>query len=649
MRLEKVVRITSGNMGRNVAFTRAPKKGNEEKQYTQAIEKGLDYLGIQNRALILHGPSFPANPEGNDTQIGSPFEADRVVEFAKIHGFNQIQLGPNGKLNKGDTSPYTSSVFEKNPLFINEQMLTTDDFAGILSQEDIEKASKKTKTNGQNYARIDFKKANENKSELISVAYSNFKEKLAQRDQKALRLNDEFEAFKTRSADWIEYYSVLNVISKKHNTDFYPYWPQEDQNLIQDVKRGDRFAISRFEGIKKDNADFIEQYKFAQFLVGKQAKIDANKRGDFTYIGDIEVGTSSLDEVVFKDVFLDGWKIGCPDGGPMNSPQLWGMAVLDPNKLFNDDGTLGPAGKFLKAKLVNGMTGAQGVRIDHAIGLVNPYIYRESTVHKIRQNGVEIPDKNRLHAGRMCNIGLDRNHNYEKILTRIVLPTMREMGVNPQDVIWEDLGWDESGAFQKIFRGQLHLPGISGMKWTKSSDVNRAGTAYIGCHDDKPGKQIIESGEYKNWEYCWNPQYLAQSLHPVEGNKRADIEQKVATNPKDFWKAKVADLLKSGAKNEQFTFMDVLGIDRLFNTPGTSGGDNWTLRMNPNFEAAYYRDLENDGWALNMPEVLAMAVEARMEQDIVDRTKTEFQARREAQPIIRDLNKWAQILKEKEN
>ena len=39
MRLEKVVRITSGNMGRNVAFTRAPKKGNEEKQYTQAIEK----------------------------------------------------------------------------------------------------------------------------------------------------------------------------------------------------------------------------------------------------------------------------------------------------------------------------------------------------------------------------------------------------------------------------------------------------------------------------------------------------------------------------------------------------------------------------------------------------------------------------------
>ena len=647
MRLENVVRFTGGNMGRNVAFGRAPKKGNEERQYTQALENGLEYLGIQNRALILHGPSFPANPNGVDTGIGSPFEADRVVEFAKMHGFNQVQLGPNGKLNKGDTSPYTSSVFEKNPLFINEQMLTNDDFAGILSQEDIERVAKKTKTNAQNYSRINFKDANKNKAELLDVAFENFHRKLAQGNPRAQQLNEEFKNFQMQNDEWLNYYAALNVISKQHNTDFYPYWPQQDQNLIQDVKRGDKFAIARYKELLATNAKEVRQYKFTQFLVDKQAKIDANKRGDFTYIGDIEVGTSSLDEVVFKDVFLDGWKIGCPDGGPENSPQLWGMAVLDPNKLFNKDGSLGPAGKFLKAKLVNGMTGAQGVRIDHAIGLVNPYVYKENSVHKIRQNGVEIPDKNRLQAGRMCNIGLDRYHNYQKVLEKIVLPTMYEMGVNPQDVIWEDLGWDESGVFQKIFREQLHLPGIAGMKWTKSSDVNRAGTAYIGCHDDKPGRQILGSGEYKNWEYCWNPQYLASSLHPAKNYERANLEHKIESNPKDFWKAKVADLLKSGAKNEQFTFMDIMGVNKAFNVPGTTGGDNWTLRMNPNFEETYYKDLENNGWALNMPEVLSMAVEARMEQDVVDGKKSQYQAMQEARPIIQDLNKWAQVLKEK--
>ena len=116
MRLENVVRITSGNTGRNVAFTRAPKKGYEEKEYSRAIQDALNYLWVQNQALIIHGTSFPAQQEGYDIQSGTPFNADELVEFAKLHGFNAIQLGPNGKLNKGDTSPYTSSVFEKNPL-----------------------------------------------------------------------------------------------------------------------------------------------------------------------------------------------------------------------------------------------------------------------------------------------------------------------------------------------------------------------------------------------------------------------------------------------------------------------------------------------------------------------------------------------------
>ena len=119
MRLNNVVRFTSGNMGRNVAFGRAPKKGKEEQEYRQTIQEALNYLGIQNQALIIHGTSFPAQQGEYNVQTGTPYGADELVEFAKLHGFNAIQLGPNGKLNKGDTSPYTSSVFEKNPLFIN--------------------------------------------------------------------------------------------------------------------------------------------------------------------------------------------------------------------------------------------------------------------------------------------------------------------------------------------------------------------------------------------------------------------------------------------------------------------------------------------------------------------------------------------------
>ena len=44
--------------------------------------------------------------------------------------------------------------------------------------------------------------------------------------------------------------------------------------------------------------------------------------------------------------------MGCPNGGEYG-PQLWNIPVLDPKKLFNDDGSLGDAGLYMKKKLKN--------------------------------------------------------------------------------------------------------------------------------------------------------------------------------------------------------------------------------------------------------------------------------------------------------
>ena len=136
---------------------------------------------------------------------------------------------------------------------------------------------------------------------------------------------------------------------------------------------------------------------------------------------------------------LNGYDAG------VGSPQIWGIAVLDPNKLFNKDGSLGPAGRFLKAKLANGMAGAQNVRIDHAIGLVDPYIYKESSVHKIWVNGVQMADRSKLEAARMSESGIDKYGNYKRILPEIVIPTMREMGI------------DLKKQFGKIWVGNLNF------------------------------------------------------------------------------------------------------------------------------------------------------------------------------------------------
>ncbi len=653
MRLNNVVRFTSGNMGRNVAFGRAPKKGKEEQEYRQTIQEALNYLGIQNQALIIHGTSFPAQQGGYNVQTGTPYGADELVEFAKLHGFNAIQLGPNGKLNKGDTSPYTSSVFEKNPLFINVNKLTGDDYASILDESDLKKHAQKTKKTGKNFDSTDFKKSAENIEKLVDTAYANFSAKLREDDPAALRLNREYQNFQLQNRSWLDYYAVLNVFGKQHGTDYYPYWPQEDQDLIQDVKKGDKLAIQRFIGIMHDNDEQIDKYKFTQFVIDKQAKEDNITRGDFVYISDLEVGASSLDELVFKDAFLPDYKIGCKYGGPLNAPQLWGIAMPDPNKLFNADGSLGPSGEFLKAKLQNALAGAQSIRIDHAMGLVNPFIYKPSTVQYAKKMDkgqlVEYPVREKLHAGYLSELGIDKRHSYEKVLTRIVLPTMREMGVNPKDVVWEDLGSDETGTFNRIFKQQHRLPGISGMIWTKGTDAQqkRDNWAYIGCHDNKPGRQLILDGDIEKRE-GWKPEYLASALRcdPYKGAEREALYKKIQSSPKERWKAKVADLFRS-TKHIQISFMDFFGINKAYNTPGTSGGQNWTLRLNPDFKDTYYKSLENNDWAISMPEVLETAVQAKFDEDVSKNGKPYWETKAKVDPLMARLNHWNSVLREK--
>ena len=651
MRLNSVVGLNASNVGRNVAFARAPKKGNEEKEYTQAITDALDYLDIQNRALVIHGTSFPAKKGEFDIQTGSPIEADELVEFAKLHGFNAIQLGPNGKLNKGDTSPYTSSVFEKNPLFINFNKLTSEEYGSILSDEDLAKVANKTRKTKDNWAKTNFQKANENTEELIDTAFINFQINIAKGNEDAIKLHEEFYNFNQQNQSWIDYYSVLNVLSKQYGTDYYPHWSKDDQDLIQNVKKGNEGAIARFEHIKSNNINEINKYKFAQFLIDKQTKEDNLTRGDFTYISDLEVGASSLDELVFKDVFLPDYKIGCKYGGPKNAPQLWGIAMPDPNKIFNQDGSLGESGKFIKAKLQNALSGAQSIRIDHAMGLVNPYIYKPETVTYANENGVEYPIREKLQAGYLSELGIDRNKNYEKVLSKIILPTMEEMGINPKDVIWEDLGSDETGTFSRIFKQELGLPGISGMIWTKGTDAQRKrdNWAYIGCHDNKPGRQMLETGEIEKRE-GWKPEYLADALRcdPYKKQERNELYHKIKSSPKERWKAKLADLFHS-TKHIQVSFMDFFGINKSYNTPGTSGSENWTLRLNPDFKDTYYKSLENDDWAINMPEILKTAVQAKFDEEVSKNGKPYWETKEQIDPLLNRLDHWSNVLKEKEN
>ena len=646
MRINNVVRV-GGDLGRSFAFQRRLKES-EKKDYTATLEEAMNYLGIVNRAMIVHGSSFPSKEY--EQKIGSPYNNEQFIDFLKLHGFNGIQLGPTGKLNKGDTSPYASSIFAKNPLFIDLSLLSGEEYASVLPKEELEGIVNKTVTTNRNYALSDFEKANEISDTALEKAYDNFSDLLNKEDKNAEKLYDEFQSFNKENDYWLDYYSVLSTISDKYGTDYYPKWSEHDRNLIPNVKKGNKTAIKEFEQIKEDKEYEIDLYKFKQFIIKKQSKADNKNRENFAYISDLLVGASSFDEIIFKDVFVKDYKIGAEEGGyPFNSPQLWDISLVDPHKLFNRDGSLGEGGKYLQLKIKKAIQDTNNIRIDHAMGLVDPYIYNPNTIvyaKKRDENGnlLSYPDRSKLDAMYLSQSKLDRQKNYQKIISHIVIPTLKEAGIDPQQVVWEDLGTDKTGVFSKVFRHENNLPGISGLLWTRGEWADWDNWSYIGCHDNATIRQTIADG-YPNTSDAWNKDYLAGFLNPSQHRTRQRdmFRREIEHNPKALAKAKLADLFRA-TKNVQIMFSDFFGINKRYNTPGTTDDENWTLRLSPDYEDKYSKSLENDGWAINMPEVLATAVQAKEDMDFVQHKGREH----EASSLIRKLNHYAKILKEKE-
>ena len=649
MRINCVARVNA-NVGRNVAFQRKLRE-DEKSDYSNAINQALDYLGVINRAMVIHGPSFPAHGQ-IEQNVGSPYESEEFLNFIKLHGFNSVQLGPTGKLNDGDNSPYVSSVFAKNPLSIDFSLLTTPEYASLLTEEELMNYFNSPVETEENYTRANYGEAKKVSNLVLEKAYHSFLDKLSQEDKDAKRLNKEFKTFQRKNAEWLNYYAVLDVIAKKYGTDNFLEWDNKDRFLIKKIEAGDIEAKDYYRKINKENRQQIEFYKFSQFLIDKQSNADDSNRG-LTYISDLLIGASKFDELIFEDVFLKRYKLGVEEGGPFNSPQLWGISLLDPNKLFNKDGSLGEAGKYLKLKLNKALQNAENIRIDHALGLVDPYIYDESTVvyaQKRDKNGdmVRYPVKEKLRASYLSKTGIDKNKNYLRIIPDIVLPLLKEKGIDKDDVVWEDLGCDATGLFNKVFKKENHLSGISRLDWSRGENTPKENWAYIGCHDDMPVRELVKTAGIKDSD-AWNLDYLAGYLNPSpkRSKEREVFKKKITNSRKEKVKAKFADLFRS-ARNIQISFMDFFGIDKRYNTPGTMSDKNWTLRVNPNYEDTYYNNLQKNDYAMNMPEILSIAVQAKSDMDFAKGEKTEYQAKREAEPILRKLSYYDKVLKEKE-
>ncbi len=400
-----------------------------------AITEAEKALGIKNIALITHSPSLPAR-EKEDTGIGVLALTEGTkdyLDFAYQNGINSISIEPTGIIYPDYYCPYDSSVFSKKAI-VDLKALTTEEWGKILPTEEftkivdnknydvkipVEYQDPKTVKFSKNKIIYDY--STKAHKEALKIAFDNFKSLVEEQDPTATKLNDEFNKFKNENNYWLAKDALYLTLSDIHGSNYYPEW---DNKLHQELFNENSKTFSKQEreeevqNLVNENPKEVEFNKFCQFVVNKQimqlaeysqklgetnakkevntiqtaydngeiqkekkeellAKIKQNaKNSKISIIADRPVGFSNMDIWANKDLFSKDEFMGAPPDMFSATGQAWGFKFITRDKLFNEDGSLGEGGNLLKnlfKKTFKENPG--GVRIDHVLGLIDPWTY----------------------------------------------------------------------------------------------------------------------------------------------------------------------------------------------------------------------------------------------------------------------------------
>ena len=596
-----------------------------DKNRVKTIRKALTALGKKNFVFIMHNGSFPA-AEGENTGFGT-INSDGGKEFINYAAglFDAIQMGPAGKTKKSDSSPYTGTIFSNNPLFIDLKQLTTSKWHKILSEATFNEIVENNPNKGKNrtsYSYITIKQ-----SQAMMEAYKNF---VKLNDK---QLNKEFNKYKLENDSWLDKDSLYEAFSLENGSDYWPIWKnKQDKNIFNPKSNEEKIEFAkRIDEISKKYAKEIDEYKFEQFILYKQ-NLETRKLAEsknIKMIADRQVAFSDRDCWAYQSLFLEGWCLGCPPDYFSKDGQAWGFPVVNPEKLFNSDGSLGDAGILMKnlyKKMFHENPG--GVRIDHIVGLIDPWVYKKGKKPMPEQGAGRLyssPEHEELKKyaiakledldttltsdkeKRVKTLTEEQIKLYGRFIEKIVIAAAKEEGLTKDSIVCEDLGTltNPVAAVMKDYD-------LLGMKLTqftvpteeddpyRCKNITPRSWAMIGTHDNQPVTVWANSLIHTHEGYL-HVKNLVDDLFSEEQDKDSIIVK--MTNDANFLKeTKLVELFACKAENIQIFFTDFFNMNETYNVPGTSGDKNWSLRLPDN-----YKEMQT----INLPLLLKKAIIAR--------------------------------------
>ena len=601
-----------------------------QKNDSKLVSEALKVLGKENLALIIHGSSFPSK-DGEDTGFGT-FNSEAghsLIEYASGI-FNALQLGPAGKTKCSDSSPYTGTIFSGNPLFIDLKQLTEKKWDNILSEETFQKVVSNNPK--QNQGRTAYSYIIKSQNDALKEAWENFKKK-EHGGILGTHLMKEFEHFKKENEFWLENDSLYEALSIENGNDFWYSWKNETDKNLMNPKNDDekKLYAKRIKEIKNKYSDEIEFYKFCQFVLetqNEETKKFALSKG-IKMIADRQVAFSDRDAWAYQSLFLDGWYLGCPPDYFSKDGQAWGFPVMDPEKMYNSDGSLGEGGILMKnlyKKMFKENPG--GVRIDHIVGLIDPWVYKVGKKPMPEQgagrlySSPEHPELKKYAIAREEDLDWTLESDKEKrvkslsdkqielygrLIEKIVIAAAKECGLDKNAIVCEDLG-----TLTNPVDAVMKKYGLQGMRLTQFVVPEKPEHPYrcknitenvwnmVGTHDNNPIAVWAESmiNTHEGYLHAKN---LVEDLFSEADNKD-DIIVRLTQDAGFLTFVKLVEIFASKAKNVQIFFTDFFQIKETYNTPGTSGDQNWSLRLPNN-----YKDLNT----IDLHAILKQAILSR--------------------------------------
>ena len=410
-------------------------------------------------------------------------------------------------------------------------------------------------------------------------------------------------------------------------------WNSEtDKNLFnpQSIEQKMQFA-DRIKEIENKYSDEIELYKFTQFIINKQNEETRKfaQKHNIKMIADRQVAFSDRDTWAYQSLFLKGWCLGCPPDYFSKDGQAWGFPVMDPERMYNADGSLDEGGQLLKnlyKKMFRENPG--GVRIDHIVGLIDPWVYKQGKKPKIEEgagrlySSPEHPELSKYAIAKIEDLDMELTADKEKrvktlskqqikdygrLIEKIVIAAAKEEGLDKDAIVCEDLG-----TLTNPVASVMNAYGLQGMKLTQFVEADKPEDPYrccnigkrcwamVGTHDNEPIKMWADENIHTHTGYL-HAKNLVDDLF-AEAENKDDIIVHLTDDAEFLAQTKLVELFACQAENIQIFFTDYFNVYDVYNRPGTAGDANWSLRLPDNYQKLH---------AINLANILKLAIIAR--------------------------------------